>query len=176
MKAVKVVYQQYLKSLVDNLAPFQEVIRRLAEIDCLFSMANFSIRFNCWFFLIFFSCGLTRTGCKPNIRDEIGIHALEARHPLLEEFSSTPHVPNDIELGSSKRCMILTSANMSGVYLLLRPTTRLNSYRQIFVCKVRFFYIFTKQTDCKSKNGSHARRACPSWLLCSCDFLFFRRL
>jgi DNA mismatch repair protein MutS len=49
------------------------------------------------------------------------IHLVGSRHPVVEELSRTPFVPNDVELdGDSRQIVVLTGPNMGGKSTYLR--------------------------------------------------------
>lgn len=69
---------------------------------------------------------------KPNLHDGNEMLVIEARHPVVENFSKDSFVPNDITLdGEQKQLLILTGPNMGGKSTYLRQTALLPILAQI---------------------------------------------
>ncbi|OHD69684.1 MAG: hypothetical protein A2W19_16695 [Spirochaetes bacterium RBG_16_49_21] len=59
-------------------------------------------------------------GSEPEIADQSEIKLLGARHPILYRLSPDAVVPNDIELGISYRCLIISGTNTGGKTVILK--------------------------------------------------------
>ncbi|GAA96713.1 uncharacterized protein L969DRAFT_54553 [Mixia osmundae IAM 14324] len=93
----------YLDELGGEYVTFRAVIRTLAELDCLLSLARTS----------------SQPGyCKPVLQDNdtVTLHVTGGRHPVIERILSDPFVANDVSMDDQQgmRTMLLTGSNMSG--------------------------------------------------------------
>jgi len=87
-------------------ARLQETARRLAELDCLASLAEVAADY-----------GYVR----PTVTEEREIHISDGRHPVLERTLEEPFVPNDTDLdGQNSLVMIITGPNMAGKSTYIR--------------------------------------------------------
>ena len=103
----KMLYDALLDQLNPDLLALQACAAAIAEIDVL---ANFSER----------ACQLNWS--KPVLTDELGVHIIEGRHPVIETVSSKPFVPNDVILNHDERMLIITGPNMGGKSTYMRQT------------------------------------------------------
>jgi hypothetical protein len=80
---------------------FRTAISALATADCVFSLAQVA---------------LTNNWARPEIADTVGVvDIVDARHPIIEEISPQPFVPNTIRFGGEyRKQMVLTGLNMGG--------------------------------------------------------------
>jgi DNA mismatch repair protein MSH3 len=92
---------------------FRTIIASVATADCLFGLALVALSNN-W--------------VRPTIVDEPGyIDFVDGRHPIIEDVSPEPFVPNSIKFGGGeRRQMVLTGLNMGGAPLI--DLTSLYSY------------------------------------------------
>ncbi|GAA6022808.1 hypothetical protein JCM11491_006414 [Sporobolomyces phaffii] len=99
--AANAAYLSFLQEVASHYAQFRTVITSLSTLDCLFSLALVA---------------LSNNYVKPKIVDEPGtLDIVEGRHPVIEQVSSEPFVPNSIKFGQNgNRQMILTGLNMGG--------------------------------------------------------------
>lgn len=90
-----------LREVSSHYEQFRTAITALATADCVFSLAQVALANN-W--------------VRPEIVDEVGIvDVVDARHPIIEEISPQPFVPNTIRFGGEHRKqMVLTGLNMGG--------------------------------------------------------------
>ena len=96
-----------LRARVSNELPrIQKTADALAMVDVLCSLAQTAAQNNY---------------CRPDINAEGRINIIAGRHPVVEEISSTPFVPNDTLLdGGENRCAIITGPNMAGKSTYMR--------------------------------------------------------
>jgi len=100
--AAEQAWDSFLGEFKAKYGAFHEVMRKLAALDCLDSLA---------------SLAKNKSGyVRPNIANNA--HQLEiisGRHPVVEAMMMDPFVPNSINMrGDALRCMILTGPNMGG--------------------------------------------------------------
>lgn len=91
-----------LREVASHYAAFRSTIAQLSTLDCLFSLALVALSHNY---------------TKPKIVSEPGSLVIEqGRHPIIEQFSSEPFVPNSVSFGTefNRKQMILTGLNMGG--------------------------------------------------------------
>lgn len=83
---------------------FRTIIASVATADCLFGLALVALSNN-W--------------VRPTIVDDPGyIDFVDGRHPIIEDVSPEPFVPNSVKFGGGeRRQMVLTGLNMGGVSL-----------------------------------------------------------
>jgi DNA mismatch repair protein MutS len=68
---------------------------------------------------------------KPQMHDGDEIHALEARHPIVERHVTDAFVPNDVMLnGTDRQLVVLTGPNMGGKSTYLRQVALLSLLAQ----------------------------------------------
>jgi DNA mismatch repair protein MutS len=103
----KHLYDELLERLAAELAALQRTAAAIAEIDVL---ANFAERAD--------ALGLSR----PALVDEPCIAYRTGRHLGVEQSSSAPFVPNDLELDDGRRMLIITGPNMGGKSTYMRQT------------------------------------------------------
>jgi DNA mismatch repair protein MutS len=107
-----------LRSRVAGEAPrIQDTARALATLDVLAGLAETAAVANY---------------CKPHVHDGDELIVTDGRHPVVERFAIDPFVPNDIELNSGARqLVILTGPNMGGKSTYLRQTALIPLLAQI---------------------------------------------
>lgn len=92
--------------MASHYEAFRAAIASLATADCIFSLAQVALANN-W--------------VSPIIVDEPGrIDIVSGRHPIIEEVSPQPFVPNSVQFcDGTRRQMVLTGLNMGGAALPL---------------------------------------------------------
>jgi DNA mismatch repair protein MutS len=100
----KALYEDILTRLTDWLAPLQATAAALAELDALAALAERA-------------CVLQWTA--PQLVAEPLLDIGGGRHPVVERFA-TPFVPNDLQLDSARRMLIITGPNMGGKSTYMR--------------------------------------------------------
>jgi DNA mismatch repair protein MutS len=106
-----------LRSGVAAEAPrIQDAARALATLDVLAALAEVAA-----------VCNYT----KPQLHDGDELVACDLRHPVVEQQSREPFVPNDVALdGSARQLVILTGPNMGGKSTYLRQVALLSLMAQ----------------------------------------------
>ena len=59
---------------------------------------------------------------RPDLVDQPCLTIEEGRHPVVERFSKSPFVPNDLLLDSGRRMLIITGPNMGGKSTYMRQS------------------------------------------------------
>ncbi|MDE3735058.1 DNA mismatch repair protein MutS [Pseudomonas resinovorans] len=103
----KMLYDELLELLIEQLAPLQDTAGALAELDVL---SNFSER------------ALNLNLNRPRFVDDPCMRISEGRHPVVEQVLDTPFVANDLDLDDATRMLIITGPNMGGKSTYMRQT------------------------------------------------------
>jgi DNA mismatch repair protein MutS len=103
----KQLYDELLDRLIERLAQLQATAAALAALDVL---SNFAER------------AVALRYAPPTLTDDPVIEITEGRHPVVERFIDQPFVPNDLELGSDRRMLVITGPNMGGKSTFMRQT------------------------------------------------------
>jgi DNA mismatch repair protein MutS len=101
----KELYEGILTRLTDRLPPLQDTAAALSELDSLAALADRA-------------CVLQWTA--PRLVADPVLRVEGGRHPVVERFTSTPFVPNDLRLDSARRMLIITGPNMGGKSTYMR--------------------------------------------------------
>jgi len=101
----KWLYEALLDELNTELGELQDCAAALAELDVLSTLAERAIELDY---------------CRPTLLDEPRISVAGGRHPVVERVSSTPFIANDLEMGDSRRMLIITGPNMGGKSTYMR--------------------------------------------------------
>ena len=101
----KHLYHELLEAHMPALPGLQAMARALAEIDVL---ANFARR----------AQDLVLTA--PALSEVPGLEIRSGRHPVVEQVSDTPFVPNDLQLDDRRRLLVITGPNMGGKSTYMR--------------------------------------------------------
>ncbi len=103
----KYLYEKLLDKLLEVLGDLQQSGFALAELDVL---ACFAERAD--------ALSLT----KPELADTPRIEIEAGRHLVVEQVIDTPFVANDLDLGESRRLLVITGPNMGGKSTYMRQT------------------------------------------------------
>jgi DNA mismatch repair protein MutS len=103
----KTLYNELLDKLLEHLKPLSTCAEGLAELDVLTNLAARADTLN-W--------------SRPMLVEEPGIRVQGGRHPVVEQVSENPFVPNDVELADARRMLIITGPNMGGKSTYMRQT------------------------------------------------------
>ncbi|EGN75699.1 DNA mismatch repair protein MutS [Idiomarina sp. A28L] len=103
----KQLYQSILNELQKPLGELQATSYRLAELDVF---ACFSER------------ATTLNYVQPKFTSANELHIDAGRHPVVEAFSETPFIANDVHFDKTKRLKIITGPNMGGKSTYMRQT------------------------------------------------------
>lgn len=101
----KILYEELLEKLMPAISSIQTSASAIAELDVL---ANFAER------------AAQLDWCCPELTDQAGIHISDGRHPVVEQVSEQPFVPNDARLDGKQRMLIITGPNMGGKSTYMR--------------------------------------------------------
>ncbi|WP_130802817.1 DNA mismatch repair protein MutS [Acinetobacter ihumii] len=103
----KLLFENLLETLRQNIANLQMMSAAIAQIDVLANFAH-QARLQNW--------------NRPEFSPEIGIKIQAGRHPVVEALNKTPYTPNDTFLDSYHRMAIITGPNMGGKSTFMRQT------------------------------------------------------
>ncbi len=113
------LFNDLVAGIVPFIVPLQKDAALLAELDCLYSLAEVAVE---------------NSYVRPVLDDSDVIDIKDGRHPVIEQ-QLPPHeqyVPNDLYLDNKKQqIIILTGPNMSGKSALLRQTALIVLLAQI---------------------------------------------
>ncbi len=101
----KQLYDALLDRLIAALASLQETASGIAELDVLVNFAERAERLN-W--------------SRPRLVDDAMLHIVAGRHPVVEQVSREPFVPNDVAFDDTRRMLIVTGPNMGGKSTYMR--------------------------------------------------------
>jgi len=101
----KALYDELLETLGNWLPALQDCAAGLAELDVLATLAERAERLN-W--------------VAPHLMEAPGIRIVGGRHPVVEQVSGAPFVPNDLEFGPDRRMLVITGPNMGGKSTYMR--------------------------------------------------------
>lgn len=101
----KILYDALLDKILPDVPALQISAHAIAELDVLTNFAERAAHLN-W------HC--------PTLCDELGIEIQEGRHPVVEQVSQQPFVPNDVLLDAKQRMLIITGPNMGGKSTYMR--------------------------------------------------------
>ena len=101
----KELYEELLTQLIDRLGPMQQTAAALSELDALASLAERA-------------CELDWT--RPQLVADPVLKIAAGRHPIVERFSDSPFVPNDLAFDANRRMLIITGPNMGGKSTYMR--------------------------------------------------------
>lgn len=106
------LFEELLETIQQNMPTFLACAKRLADLDCLGSLAQLADETG-WGF--------------PKIDNTLDLEITDGRHPLVESYLGGEFVPNDLELGASKPhstgrplTLMITGPNMGGKSTMMR--------------------------------------------------------
>ncbi|MDW7747707.1 DNA mismatch repair protein MutS [Halomonas sp.] len=101
----KLLYDGLLDTLNAELAALQGTGRALAALDvlCAFAERARALEF-----------------VRPSLPESPGIDIRGGRHPVVEQVTETPFVPNDLVLDDARRMLVITGPNMGGKSTYMR--------------------------------------------------------
>ena len=103
----KTLYADLLDSIAKHSTQINTAAHALAKLDVLCAFSHCA-RINNW--------------NAPSFQSDIGINITQGRHPVIEQLSEQPFVPNDCQLNDSKRMLMITGPNMGGKSTFMRQT------------------------------------------------------
>ena len=105
----KLLYEQVLDQLGEQLEPLSALARALAGLDALAALAERALTLN-W--------------CRPTFVREPCIEIEQGRHPVVEarlaETGGGPFMANDCRLDATRRMLVITGPNMGGKSTYMR--------------------------------------------------------
>ena len=104
----KSLYETLLQDLAAYTLTLRETAQNIAEIDVLSNFAERAVLFNY---------------CRPELSDEAGIKINAGRHPVVERTLDNPFIPNDLNMDSKRRMLMITGPNMGGKSTYMRQIT-----------------------------------------------------
>lgn len=103
----KFLYDELLTTLGQSLVRLQRCATGLAELDVLVTFAERAD-----------SLSLV----KPHLTETEGLSIKDGRHLVVEKFSDSPFVPNDLLFSHQRRMLLITGPNMGGKSTFMRQT------------------------------------------------------
>lgn len=103
----KALYDDLLELLIPHISGLQQTANAIARLDVFCNLAERSENLN-----------LTR----PEFQQKPGINIVSGRHPVVEQVSDQPFVPNPVEINEQQRMLIITGPNMGGKSTYMRQT------------------------------------------------------
>ncbi len=101
----KLLYEELLTTLNEDLQALQASADAVAELDVLVNLAERA----------------DTLGWKaPELTETPGIHIRGGRHPVVEQTTDTPFVANDLDLNDDRRMLVITGPNMGGKSTYMR--------------------------------------------------------
>jgi len=101
----KALYDELLDILNEQLIPLQDSAAAVAELDVLATLAERadSLAFS-----------------RPLLSESPAINIIGGRHPVVEQVTSAPFVPNDLLFNTNRHMLIITGPNMGGKSTYMR--------------------------------------------------------
>ncbi|SDN66235.1 DNA mismatch repair protein MutS [Vreelandella arcis] len=103
----KWLYDQLLNELNEELNALQRTSQALAELDVLCAFSERAEALN-W--------------VRPTLVESTGLTIQAGRHPVVEQVSDHPFIPNDVTLTPEQHMLIITGPNMGGKSTYMRQT------------------------------------------------------
>jgi DNA mismatch repair protein MutS len=103
----KHLYEQLLETLNAELGALQATSQALAELDVLCTFAERAEALD-W--------------VRPTLVESTGLAIHAGRHPVVEQVSANPFVPNDTALSHDQHMLVITGPNMGGKSTYMRQT------------------------------------------------------
>jgi DNA mismatch repair protein MutS len=111
------IYEDLRARVAAEAPRIQDTARALATLDVVAALAETAAVSNY---------------TKPHVHDGDDLVVSEGRHPVVERHTSSPFVPNDIDLnGTTRQLVILTGPNMGGKSTYLRQAALVPLLAQI---------------------------------------------
>ncbi|MGQ9864335.1 MAG: DNA mismatch repair protein MutS [Bacteroidia bacterium] len=114
----KALYQELLSQLKSFIAPLQEIVTWLAQVDVFLSFAKIARKYNYR---------------RPHLDTQSRIYLENGRHPVLERKMPPyqPYQPNTLSLSAQEKIWLITGPNMAGKSAFLRQSGLLVLMAQI---------------------------------------------
>ena len=101
----KLLYEQLIETLNEQLGELQLSAEAVAEIDVLATLAERAD---------------SRNWRAPKLEQRAGIVIKQGRHPVVEDVSTEPFIPNDLHMDAQRRMLIITGQTMGGKSTYMR--------------------------------------------------------
>jgi DNA mismatch repair protein MutS len=101
----KALYEELLDILNEQLIPLQDSANAVSELDALATLAERADALNF---------------CRPSLSENPGINIQGGRHPVVEQVTNAPFVPNDLLFHRERHMLIVTGPNMGGKSTYMR--------------------------------------------------------
>ncbi len=111
------LFQKLREKILERIADIRAIAKAVAEIDCLFSLAEVAQR---------------RRYVCPVVDNSNVFHVVKGRHPVIETSLAEGHfVPNDTHLDQNRQLLLITGPNMAGKSTYIRQNALLAIMAQI---------------------------------------------
>ncbi len=104
------LYESILDALTAELVALQRTAAAIAELDVLACFAERAATLNC---------------VRPQLLAEPVIDIVAGRHPVVEQATREPFIPNDLQLHAQRRMLVITGPNMGGKSTYMRQAALL---------------------------------------------------
>ena len=101
----KELYEGLIDLLIAQVPPLQTTAAAIAELDVLTCFAERAATLDC---------------TQPELVEEPMLWIESGRHPVVEQASRAPFIPNDLCLDDTRRMLIITGPNMGGKSTYMR--------------------------------------------------------
>ena len=101
----KALYDELIETIAKDIAPLQQTMQAIAEVDVLQNLAERAERLNL---------------NKPTLSSSSGINIKKGRHLVVEQVLNEPFIPNDISLNDNSKMQLITGPNMGGKSTYMR--------------------------------------------------------
>ncbi len=105
LKREKILYEQLITDLNNDLIIIQNCSKALAQIDALATLAERAA---------------TLHYVQPRFTEENCLHIKQGRHPVIENVQSEPFTANDAILDEQRKLLLITGPNMGGKSTYMR--------------------------------------------------------
>ncbi len=105
MKREKLLYEQFITELNDDLLIIQNCSKALAQMDALATLAERAATLNY---------------AQPTFTEKNCLHIKQGRHPVIENVQSEPFTSNDVMLDEQRKLLLITGPNMGGKSTYMR--------------------------------------------------------
>ncbi|GAA5315517.1 MAG: DNA mismatch repair protein MutS [Candidatus Pelagadaptatus aseana] len=103
----KALYEEIVERLNQDLIALQNAAAAVSELDVLATLTERADTLNF---------------TQPRLTDYPGISYKAGRHPVVEQVSDHPFVPNDLVFNASRKMLIVTGPNMGGKSTYMRQS------------------------------------------------------
>src|SRR5690606_10630656 len=112
----KALYEELIDILNQQLLPLQDSAAAVAELDVTATLAE----------------GADALGfVRPELSESPGIDITAGRHPVVEQVTSSPFVPNDLVFTPQRHMLIITGPNMGGKSTYMRQAALITLLAQV---------------------------------------------